>query len=243
MKQLNPVTCVLIFDGEQCDRPVHNKTLGYCNAHYLQYYRGEELRKARYSKTYYRSQNCDFEGCRNPAVGKGLCHAHGWQLKHKGDMKPLYETQVERFQHCERDDRGRKRCWSCRCWLEESEFSRSSASADGLKSWCKTCRADEGLRNRDKTHLTRVQRNYNVPREWYGQQLEAQGGVCAICDSPPGKKRLSVDHDHSCCQGLNSCGKCVRGLLCGGCNTAIGSFKDDPRILARALNYLEESKS
>jgi hypothetical protein len=29
-----------------------------------------------------------------------------------------------------------------------------------------------------------------------------------------------------------------RGLLCAACNTALGKFKDDPKILVAAIDYL-----
>jgi hypothetical protein len=73
--------------------------------------------------------------------------------------------------------------------------------------------------------------------------LERQGGVCAICGLPcKSGKRLSIDHDHSCCPGKGSCGKCVRGLLCMNCNNGLGHFKDDPELLGTAIAYLTTAK-
>jgi hypothetical protein len=56
------------------------------------------------------------------------------------------------------------------------------------------------------------------------------GGVAAFC----------VDHDHSCCPGGSSCGKCVRGLLCSACNMSLGHVES---MIAKAslpaiVNYL-----
>lgn len=68
-------------------------------------------------------------------------------------------------------------------------------------------------------------------------------GCCRVCG---GSDRLHVDHDHSCCPSLNDvkwrgCGRCVRGLLCFQCNTALGLVKDNPQTLRALADYLESS--
>jgi hypothetical protein len=69
--------------------------------------------------------------------------------------------------------------------------------------------------------------------------LKAQGGGCAICAGPPGGKRLGIDHDHSCCPGRASCGRCVRGVLCEECNLRrLPRFGDDAVLLMSAVYYL-----
>lgn len=52
-------------------------------------------------------------------------------------------------------------------------------------------------------------------------------GRCEICSKPT---HLTVDHTHS--SGL------VRGVLCTTCNTGIGAFMDDPKLLQKAVEYL-----
>ena len=76
--------------------------------------------------------------------------------------------------------------------------------------------------------------------ERYEEMLASQGGVCAICrgDDPGTGKRFAIDHDHSCCPGRRSCGKCVRGLLCQKCNRGLGLFNDDPERLEAAVRFL-----
>lgn len=81
---------------------------------------------------------------------------------------------------------------------------------------------------------------YGLTVQQYDEMLASQNGVCAICERPPGKKRLCVDHDHLCCPGIKSCGKCVRGLLCDRCNRGIGLFGDSPQALKKAIRYLKK---
>ena len=52
-------------------------------------------------------------------------------------------------------------------------------------------------------------------------------------------EKLDIDHDHNCCpESGKSCGKCVRGWLCGPCNRALGMLQEDPRRIEGLLDYL-----
>lgn len=79
-------------------------------------------------------------------------------------------------------------------------------------------------------------KKYGLTIEEYDAILESQGGSCAICNK---KENLQIDHDHSCCPTTaNSCGNCIRGILCGNCNTMIANAKDSVKILNSAIDYL-----
>ncbi len=70
-------------------------------------------------------------------------------------------------------------------------------------------------------------------------------GVCSNpgCDNTA---NLHIDHDHRCCHNLPgrkvSCGKCVRSVLCSGCNASLGLLKENPRRIEGLLEYLESFK-
>lgn len=92
-----------------------------------------------------------------------------------------------------------------------------------------------------KALLTR----YGLTQEAFDALLAQQGGGCAICGSTDPKARhgkWQIDHDHACCPNRDqrTCGKCVRGLLCGPCNTGLGHFEDDPARLEAAARYLRK---
>jgi len=70
--------------------------------------------------------------------------------------------------------------------------------------------------------------------------LSVQGGGCAICGFKQKHKRLAVDHDHACCSGDITCGKCVRGLLCEACNHMLGKAQDDSDRLRSAADYVDK---
>lgn len=86
-------------------------------------------------------------------------------------------------------------------------------------------------------------RNHGITPERYATMFVAQDGLCAICgnDEPREDRVLSIDHDHSCCPGKLSCGKCVRGLLCSLCNPALGAFRDNKDYLTSAIEYLDRT--
>ena len=75
---------------------------------------------------------------------------------------------------------------------------------------------------------------YGISNADYERIFDEQGGCCKICGSSSSgskvSKRLFVDHCHFTNQ--------VRGLLCHGCNAAIGLMKEDTLRLQKAINYL-----
>ena len=77
-----------------------------------------------------------------------------------------------------------------------------------------------------------LQREYGISAATWATIFAAQGGRCAICllDAPTGKG-WCVDHDHET--------GAVRGILCSGCNTALGYFKDDPALMRAGATYVE----
>lgn len=100
----------------------------------------------------------------------------------------------------------------------------------------------EGLRRYALKHPARVagyrrKAKYGITPERYQELLGAQHGACAICFRTTA---LCVDHDHRCCPGKKSCGFCVRGLVCAGCNSMLGLAHDNPRILLSGVAYLEK---
>lgn len=88
--------------------------------------------------------------------------------------------------------------------------------------------------NRERKHKNSPkynrQRLYGISVGQYDQMVNNQKGLCAICNNPETKRKLSVDHDHK--TGV------IRGLLCTKCNLGLGYFKDDPTQLMKAAEYL-----
>ena len=92
-----------------------------------------------------------------------------------------------------------------------------------------------------KSHL---RRKYRMTLAQYEALWAAQGGTCAVCPAVlVVGGSTHVDHDHACCPGKYTCGKCVRGLLCTRCNMMLGFAKDNPEILEAGAAYLRVSRS
>lgn len=93
-----------------------------------------------------------------------------------------------------------------------------------------------------KQHAKRMCNRHNHMHSTFGLSVGAierfeSRQVCSIpsCGST---HLLRLDHDHSCCPGVGSCGKCVRGWLCHNCNSALGFVRDDENILDELKEYL-----
>ena len=123
--------------------------------------------------------------------------------------------------------RSEKRNARSKAWREANpDRSRELATSwnrdNGEKKWLMD----------KKSHLWT---HYRMTVEDYQRLHEHQGGRCAICKK---HRRLVVDHDHSCCPGKLSCGRCVRGLLCFSCNTLTGYLESHRKSVAIAERYI-----
>jgi hypothetical protein len=96
------------------------------------------------------------------------------------------------------------------------------------------CRACQ----RTRMVAQRLKDKYGLTVEKLQEMIEDQDGRCALCredfvlDSHNG---VCVDHDHNCCKGEHTCGKCIRGILCGDCNK---NLHDEIEWHLRAIAYL-----
>jgi len=88
-------------------------------------------------------------------------------------------------------------------------------------------------KNPDYHRQYKLLSRYGLTEAEYQRMAEEQEHSCKICQRPAQLERhgkLHVDH----LKGT----KVVRGLLCNACNIAIGLLKENPRILAAAIEYL-----
>lgn len=86
----------------------------------------------------------------------------------------------------------------------------------------------------EKHRGRQYKKKYGISLQEYNSLLISQGGVCKSCGSPPSRRNLDIDHDHS--TGM------IRGLLCSNCNTALGLLKEDPLRIKKLLEYLCKGK-
>jgi hypothetical protein len=121
-----------------------------------------------------------------------------------------------------------RRCFCRECGKRDLRAYRQTSSVwrEAATRWYKANHRRRNLRYK-----------YDLTEAEFDAMLVAQGGGCAICrTSEPGGPygRFNVDHDHETGR--------VRGLLCHGCNVALGILGDNAEAIRRVLAYLTENK-
>ena len=114
-----------------------------------------------------------------------------------------------------RSSSGKSRCYECQRRRDTAYYRQSAVRRMQLRD-----------RHLKRKYGTSVRELEALPRR--------QDGRCAICRRPwrscKSAKRVRVDHDHESGR--------IRGLLCNGCNTAIGLFEEHLDWLSGAIVYL-----
>lgn len=142
----------------------------------------------------------------------------------------------------------------CSCCKQERPVSDFEADKRrrpyGLSSSCRDCSRARKLKSQKKNRKLkpaayrardrerRLRRFFGVTVEQYDQMLASQSGLCAICRQPEtdvhsanGKvQNLAIDHNRKTGE--------VRSLLCARCNKGLGLFREQPKLLIQAAEYL-----
>lgn len=102
-----------------------------------------------------------------------------------------------------------------------------------MRAWQRARNATPKGRAQQKAR--QLKRNYGMTIDQYNEMAVAQHYRCKICGAPAEEQqygKLHVDHDHQTDE--------IRGLLCSGCNTGLGQFKENPDTLELAAAYLRK---
>ncbi|AUO78184.1 hypothetical protein RSEGYP2_24 [Ralstonia phage RsoP1EGY] len=135
-----------------------------------------------------------------------------------------------------------KTCPSCKTEKPHEAFAKNRRNPDGLMTYCRVCDREKSKAwreaNPEKYRDSLKATKYKITREELSRLRESQDGVCAICGTPmtlglhPRNTMECVDH----CHVTGS----VRALLCHNCNVGLGMFRDDPKRLLKAAEYLKQ---
>jgi hypothetical protein len=140
-----------------------------------------------------------------------------------------------------------KTCNTCGSEKELELFAKGKAYKDGYRNICKRCHTDYMLnyyeqkndkrdaKNKMNTKYVAPWKRHHLTEKEYNSLLNMFNGRCHVCRE---EEATSIDHDHTCCPQNRSCGKCVRGILCRGCNTALGSLKENNNTISNLLKYI-----
>lgn len=178
---------------------------------------------------------CTVEGCDKPHNSNGLCNGHWQRVREGRDVNTPLRVMRRNVPDCSIDwcDRKMKSMGYC-----DPHYKRSLRGADmdkpiSAKKWkvrpegypnCPKCVEVGELCDPHNKILLR----YKLTRDQFAAMLAGGCGACGVLADTNGMQ-LVVDHDHSCCPGRNTCGECVRGVLCTRHNILAGFLESPDR--------------
>ena len=136
-----------------------------------------------------------------------------------------------------------KKCSKCQKEKHYSDFGYDKRY--GVRSQCKRCRADREKERRksmgsDHFRVLNVASTYKISKE--ESKILCETKHCQICGVKFTKNKSGVRSATG--QAIDHChdtGK-VRGVICSGCNLALGHARDNVEILKSMITYLQKSQ-
>lgn len=121
------------------------------------------------------------------------------------------------------------------------EGDKRHGTTNGYFGWgcrCDLCKAamSEYVRTPERRSSQRTRHlkaTYGLTPEEWEVKWQSQNRACASCGVTPreDERRFHVDHNHDTGE--------VRGILCQGCNVALGSLGEDPERIRALAAYIE----
>jgi len=162
-----------------------------------------------------------------------------WNIAHRNpNYTPIY------------NDGHTKECGTCHVVKPYDQFGRKNGKIKGKCKECYNTYYREYFANKDnmakqvararrrKTEMGPVAfraRQHGLTEAQYYELYNKYDGKCWICKT---REATTIDHDHACCDKAYGCAKCVRGVLCGLCNSMLGLARDEEQNLINADEYL-----
>ncbi len=219
---------------EGCEKPHYAH--GLCAMHYERVRRHGDVNAGPETRRKYApGALCSVPGCERPRKTKTFCQMHYLRYLNTGDAgspepAPLGWGRLRgRPQSAEHIA---KRTAAARHTLAAStreckECAAGFTPESGGQAYCSTRCYDKVARRKRAKH--EKSRRVKIPPALRAALLGEHDGSCWICGRSD--RPLAIDHCHITLT--------IRGMLCTGCNRALGGFRDDPEILRAAIAYLE----
>ena len=189
--------------------------------------------------------DCIVLSCKRKAKSRLMCEAHYARSVKGADLEQPLKVKSYKGARCKIDgcDRVAKSDFMCAAHADRARNGLDLTARPFKRVYRgEACERTDCGKNASSLGLCR--RHYAVVRRYGFAALDLVDQYlthgCPICQ----RKVLEagapcVDHDHSCCAGQSTCGKCVRGAICSQCNAGLGMFQDGVDVLERAMHYLQ----
>lgn len=184
------------------------------------------------------TRTCMMSSCQNPVLARGLCKTCYGRAYRSGDLDSLPPVRTQKVIHSLSDvdtDSRTAICSVCgptkirvrngksnECLTRSNERERIRREGNPRK---------KAISNPEQDLIRWRRSKYGVEPEDFQRMQEESGGKCAICNRTA---KLVIDHCHAT--------GAVRGLLCHGCNVALGFFGDNPDRIRNAASYVDGAR-